>query len=176
MSIDIDIAPLRSTPIVWQNVVERWGHYLGSSAGQLLGDHPSLIHIGNRLVVPAEQCLTPPMHCSLQLAHPNTLALSVASNLSNLDEVDYVEDYGQNLEAKERGLIARLWHDVAYHLSLSSGGGRTVEEPVMLRSLATAIAELCDGRIFLMHSGVFDLKVGVYTAQQFARARWQMSA
>lgn len=172
MSIDLDIAPLRATRVTWGPLLRAWRQRLGDEAAALLGPDPKLRVLGAGASVAEDATLEPPAHYYLDLAAPNTLSLSAMPNTNDLDEVEYLEDYARNLEPRDATALALAWREVGYCYEVSSGGGRSPREPALFITLACALADMCDGRIIVMNDGIFDLGVGVYTAEQFASARW----
>jgi hypothetical protein len=171
MSIDLDIAPLRATPVTWGALRARWGERLGDRAF-LIG--PGIARrLGIGTVFDDGDALSPSSPVIFELATANTLSLTSMRNQGNLDEREYLEDYGRNLSPAEITRLADAWRDVGVSYGLSSGGGRSSDEPSLLIALACAVGDLCDGRIIVMNDGVFDLGVGVYEPAQFALARWR---
>jgi hypothetical protein len=172
VSIDIDIAPLLPSSITWGALRHSWADRLGNDAAILLGPTPLLRRLGTNELVPNHEMLAPSTKAFFELAVPNTLSLAVSLNEGNLDELDYVDDYGRNLSPSEIQRLADAWRQVGWTYGLTSLGGRSPKEPTLLRTLACAIADLCDGRIVLMHHNVFSLDIGVYTSSQFAQSSW----
>jgi hypothetical protein len=172
VSIDLDIAPLRATRVTWGPLHRAWRQRLGDEAAALLGPDPKLRVLGAGASVAEDASLGPPGLCFLDLAAPNTLSLSAMPSTNNLDEIEYLGDYARNLEPTDATALALSWREVGYYYEVSSGGGRSPNEPTLFITLACALADICDGRIIVMNDGLFDLGVGVYTAEQFASARW----
>jgi hypothetical protein len=172
VSIDLDIAPLRATRVGWGPLLRAWRQRLGDEAAALLGPDPKLRVLGAGAAVAEDAALEPPGHYSLDLAAPNTLSLSAMPNKNSLDEIEYLKDYARNLEPRGATALALSWRGVGYYYEVSSGGGRSTNEPALFVTLACALADICDGRIIVMNDGIFDLGVGVYTAEQFASVRW----
>jgi hypothetical protein len=172
VSIDLDIAPMRAARVTWSPLLGAWRQRLGNEAAALLGSDPKLRVLGAGTPVAGDAALELPGHYSLDMAAPNTLSLSAMPSRNNLDEVEYLEDFARNLEPRETTALALSWREVGHYYEVSSGGGRSPSEPALLITLACALAGICDGRIIVMNDGVFDLGIGVYTAEQFAAARW----
>jgi hypothetical protein len=174
VSVDIDVAPLRPVSITWAALRRSWSERLGTDATLLLGSPPRLRRIGADAIVADDETLTPSSPMYFELATPNTLSVTVTLNKDSLDEFKYLCDYARNVADQDIAILVEAWQKVGWTCGLTSLGGRSSREPTLLRSLACAVADLCDGRIILMHRDIFDLDVGVYTAQQFAASRWRM--
>ncbi|MCX4239613.1 hypothetical protein [Paraliomyxa miuraensis] len=102
----------------------------------------------------------------------NTLSLTILPNEPEDSELEYLRDYGRNLSPTEAEELAQQWRRVGHSFGLSSGGGRSHDEPRMLVALACALADASDGRVILMNDGLFSLGIGIYTPEQFEHAEW----
>lgn len=171
MSIDIDILPLRSDLITWDKLRRAWSQRLGTDV-MLLGSSPVMRRLGSNVIVDPGEPLQPSSQVYFELAVPNTLSLVVSPNMDGLDEAEYLADYATNLTPAQMAPLVTAWQKIGWTFALTSFGGRSPQEPTLLRTLACALADLSAGRVILMHRDVFDLDVGVYTAEQFAMARW----
>jgi hypothetical protein len=172
MSFDLDIVPTRSAPFSAGALVAGWARRLDARAA-LLGAPPRLRRLGSGGVLADDEIIAAPSHVVFELAVANTLTLSASPNEGNLDEREYLEDYGRNVDAPAIEGLAAAWRRAGYWYALSSGGGRSVDEPALLIGLAAAVADLCDGRVVVTSDGILDLGVGVYTPDDLARARWR---
>lgn len=163
MSIDLEIIP-RAPPPTWGEVRRAW---LGAP-GRLPG---ALLHLGTRSVVSEEERLRPPLAASVDLGAANTLGLMVMKTAGIYDEGEFLADYGRNLSAPELAALASAWRDSGYFVAVSSFMGRAGGELELMVSLAVALAGVVSGRIVVPHATVFDVGVGVYTPDEFARVR-----
>ncbi|MES2639532.1 MAG: hypothetical protein V4850_08600 [Myxococcota bacterium] len=170
MSVDLDIAPMRSDAPTWAAVAEAWARRVGDP--RLLGPDPKLCRFGDTVAVPPNTLLVPPAHYFLTLPAPSTLSLSVRPNEGNLDEAEYLEDYGRNLAPAQLAELTEGWRRTGRSYGISSLGGRSTHEPELFLALACALADVSDGRVIVMNDGILTLGVGVYTANEFAAARW----
>jgi hypothetical protein len=170
MSIDLDIFPTSKRGVCWRNIEDRLQALLGASSHELLGDHPALWHLSSHTVMGDDDNLTPNNSYYFALAVPNTLILTVMPNQGNLDEHEYLEDYGRNLAPVVIQELANRWHKVGYYYELTSMMGRSKPEPELLIALTSAIADVCSGYIIVMNDDIFDLGVGIYTSEQFRQA------
>jgi len=92
--------------------------------------------------------------------------LTVSPNHPNLDEQDYLEDYGRALEPEILEKLVSLWRSTGYNIGITSLGGRPKGELYIFRCLAIALANTCHGYIIVMNE-VFGLDVGVYAPDVF---------
>jgi hypothetical protein len=171
LSIDIDVLPLRPELITWDELSRAWARRLGADVA-LIGISPVMRRLGSKAVVSPGEPLAPSSQTYFELAVPSTLALAVSPNTDGVDEAEYLTDYARNLTPVEIEPLVAGWAKIGWTLSLTSFGGRSPQEPTLLRALACSLADLTSGRVVLLHRDVFDLDIGVYTADQFAMARW----
>jgi len=122
MSIDLDIVPTCSTSLSWSTLRSCWSRRLGSQAG-LLGSSPTMRHLGTGSPIEDDDTLNPPLACYFDLLVANTLSLTALQNEGNLEEIEYLEDYGRNLSRSTVASLAQQWHHTGYSFGLSSGGG-----------------------------------------------------
>ena len=172
MSIDIDVLPL-GAPSTWRAVVARWRAALGDDARRLLGPRPTLRRLGTHAEVGPDGPLVPPLLTYFDLPVRNSLSLTALANRDvQVVERSWLEDYGRNLSRARKSDIAERWTSTGYTLGLSTGMGRSVDEPRLLITVAVALAEATDGLVTVMNDGVSTRGVGVYTPDEFRTARW----
>lgn len=93
---------------------------------------------------------------------PNTLAVGISKNESTyLSEIDFLEDFGRNLDMVTVQTLAQKWKSVGFSYIVTTHAGRSKWEPPLFVALAAAIAYLCQGYVIVM-SDDFTLDVGVY--------------
>jgi hypothetical protein len=167
MSIDLDILATVPELICWGNVKNKLQKLLSPAEGKILGEHPALLHLGLNKAVGEDERLSLNSSYYLSLTIANTLSITVMPNEGNLDELEYLEDYGRNLEPGEIETLAKRWRTARHYYGICSLGGRSQPEPKLFVTLATAIAYSCVGYVIVMNNDIFDLGVGVYTPEQF---------
>jgi hypothetical protein len=172
MSVEIDVLPL-GNPSNWATVREIWIRSLSADADHLLGPSPILRDLGSREEIGVEEELAPITMALFDIAKKNTLMLSVVQNEGGVAELRYLEDHARNIGPTEMWRIASAWHDRGYFYMLTSGGGRSIEEPRLLITLAAALAEATAGLVLLPNDKWFSVGVGVYTPAQFREVRWK---
>jgi hypothetical protein len=171
MSIDVDVIPTRPTVVCWEEVSSRLRENLGASASRLLGEAPQLYRLGSDELQMPDDPLSVESVYYLNLGVQNTLGLSTMFNAGNVDELIYLEDYGRNLAPERLPALAERWQEAGHYYAITSFAGRGPEELHMLRALASALGEVCQGYVVLMHDWVFDLDVGIYTPEEFKGAQ-----
>ncbi|MEH2139402.1 hypothetical protein [Nostoc sp.] len=171
MSIDLKIFSTIPDIADWGDIKKRLYVLISSEEKEFLGKNPSLFELASKRKVADDEQLSLGNHYYLSLAIPNTLGLSVISKAEDIDEenleLDYLEDYGENLEPKEVQILLERWRIARYFYIITSFGGRSRPEPRLFIALATAIAFSCSGYIIVTNNDLFDLGVGIYTPEEF---------
>lgn len=170
VSIDLEIFPTRPQIISWRQIVEPLRELLGLSADDLLGAAPSLVVLKTHTVLEPSQPMSVNASYYLNLAVRTTLGITLMPNQGNVDEVNYLEDYGRNLDPDFIRYLAEQWQAAGHYYGIESLAGRNKQEPLIFVALAAAIARACQGYIILMNDDIFDLDVGIYTPEQFRKA------
>ncbi len=171
MSLEIEIVPTRLSQLYWKDIEARWRAGLSPALNLLLGQTPRLYRLKTREVHPPNiPLIWDKGYYYFELAVPNTLGLSLTSNIGVIDEVEMLEDFGRNLEPDTIHSLAATWRQIGHTGEISSFGGRGPQELPLLVALGAAVAELCEGYIILMHSNFFDLDAGVYRPEEFRKA------
>jgi hypothetical protein len=167
MSIDLDILPTTPELLSWGELKKQLQKLLSPAELEFLGEHPALLHRGSNKAVGEDERLSMNSSYYLSLAIANTLSITVMPNEGNLDELEYLEDYGRNLRAEEIQTLTERWQSAGHYYGVTSLGGRSKPEPKLFVALATAIAYTCVGYVSVMNNSIFDLGVGVYAPEQF---------
>lgn len=179
MSIDLDIFPTSPTKFEWNKLKSKLFELLTTEVRQNIGAI-SLYELGSNRIIPKEEILSisPPKnskHYYLSLDVANTIGLSLSKNEPNyVDEFDYLDDYGRNLDAATIQTLAQKWQSLDMHYSVTTHAGRSKYEPSLFIALAAAIAHLCQGYVIVM-SDDFTLDIGVYTPAEFKKATMKSS-
>lgn len=174
MSIDLDIFATAPELATWSQIRSKL-QMLVSPTEQttLLGNSPSLCEIGSNKEVVDNKPLSIG-HYYLSLPTDNTLGIGVISKTEDFEEesleLDYLEDYGRNLELEEIEILAKRWRKADYYYGIETWGGRSKPEPRLFVALAAAIAYSCNGYVVVMNENIFDLGIGVYRPEQFQYA------
>jgi len=167
MSIDVDILPTIVETAQWGNLVDKLRQTLGTPKCDLLGEQPLLLELGSNRVLSDEERLEFDRSYYFVLPIPNTLSITVASNHGNVDEQEYLSDYGRNLTSNVIQILARQWQIASYSYGLTTMAGRSQFEPDLFVALAAVLADMCQGHVVVMNDDEFDVGVGVYTSNQF---------
>jgi len=101
----------------------------------------------------------------------NTLSLTARPNKNNLNEQEYLQDYGRNIDSETVRDLAQRWREAGHFYGLTSLMGRSLPEPHLFVGLASALATVCRGYVIVMNDGILDLGVGVYSPEQFKLAQ-----
>lgn len=179
MSIDLDIFPTNSKCFSCGELKTRFLDLLTPKDIDRIGTL-SLIELGsNKLITDNEKIYFSSdenfQAYFLSLNIPNTIGINISKNKPNdLNEFDYLEDYGRNLDESTIKILAKKWQLIGYSYGLTTLAGRSKYEPPLFIALATAIAYLCNGYVIVM-SDEFTLDVGVYTPEEFQKAKMNFS-
>lgn len=179
MSIDLDIFPTTPEFICWGSLKDRFLKLLTPEDVERLGK-VSLFRRGSNEVVAEEDKLFIDSnknysHYYLSSDIPNTLGISMGRNEPNyVDEFEYLDDYGHNLDAATIQILAQKWKSIGYNYEVTSMAGRSKHEPPLFVALAAAIAHLCEGYVIVM-SDNFTKDVGVYTPDVFQQAEMTLT-
>jgi hypothetical protein len=171
MSIDLDILATTSELICWGNLKKRLQELLSPVEVEFLGKNPALLHLGSNKVLAEDEKLSLNDSYYLSLEIANTLSITVMPNEGNLNELEYLEDYGRNLEPEDIKRLAARWQAVGHYYGITSLAGRSKPESKLFIALATAVAYNCFGYVIVMNNDILDLKVGVYTPEHFQNAQ-----
>jgi hypothetical protein len=169
MSIDVDIVPTSPTLVCGGEIITRLRENLTASDSQLLGESPGLVELRTKQPLAPDRPLALKTSYYFHLAIQNTLGIMAFLNTDNI-EVDYLEDYGRNLDRETIRTLAERWRKAGHHYEITSFAGRGPHELRILVALAAALADACQGYVILMDDNFFDLDVGVYTPEQFKQA------
>jgi hypothetical protein len=171
MSIDLKIFSTIPDIAVWGNIKKKLHVLVSSEQKEFLGESPSLFELDSKRKVADDEQLSLGHHYYLSLAIPNTLGFSVISKAEDIDEenleLDYLEDYGSNLDPQKVQILLERWRIARYFYIITSFGGRSQPEPRLLIALASAIAYSCAGYIVVTNNDLFDLDIGIYTSEEF---------
>lgn len=170
MSVDLDILPTALQLARWGDIKYVLKELLGPSE-VLLEGHISLVELHSKTIVSECERLMLNSHYYFVLSTPNTLGLSVSPNKGNLDEHIYLEDFGRNLTPLATRSLVERWHAAGCIYAVTSMGGRSLLEPKIFVALATAIAYISKGYVIVMDNGIFDVSIGIYSAEQFKRVK-----
>jgi hypothetical protein len=168
--IDLDVFSTVPTIICWGDLKDRLYELLGPWGSLLLGENPRLMDLKTQKAMEIRVPLSLEKSYYFDLPVQSTLCFSVMPNEGNLNEVEYLEDYGRNLKSDFTHILAERWQTAGHYYGISSFGGRSEHESRIFVALATAIAEACKGYVILMNDGIFDLHVGIYTPEKFRYA------
>jgi hypothetical protein len=175
MSIDLKVFPTIPDLATWGDIKRQLYRLMSSVDKEFLGENPFIVESGSQRKVADNEQLALCNHYYLSLAIPNTLSISVISKAEDIDEenleLDYLEDYGCNLDSKEVQTLSERWRVARYFYNITSFGGRSQPEPRILIILATAIAYTCSGYIVVTNNNLFDLSIGVYTSEEFQHTK-----
>jgi hypothetical protein len=177
MSLDLKIIPTNPEVLSWKSIYDELRSHIGPAERGVLGDHATLHEIGTKRRVAEDAPLELDKHYYIEAAAPNTLIISVPSKThsldeDDLDEVEYLNDYGHSWDDAAINDLAQGWRAANYHYEVSSLGGRGANEPALQIALATALARLSAGIVLVMDRDRFDLSPGYYSPEQFQHARW----
>lgn len=171
MSIDVKIFSTVPDIAIWGDIKKKLYALINSEEKEFLGDNLSLFELASKHRVADDEQLSLGSSYYFSLAIPNTLGLSVISKSEDIDaenlELDYLEDYGENLDPHEVKILLERWRIAHYFYVLTSFGGRSRPEPGLFIILVTAIAYSCAGYIVVTSNDLFDLGVGIYTPEEF---------
>lgn len=179
MSVDLIVIPTVSEFLYWNTIKTRFLSLITPQEKESIGDI-SLIRskAGLKEIIEDNHQLSLVGSYSLQLKLPCTLGISLFSNEDNnmlLEDYDmaleFLEDYGRNLEAETIKTLAASWKKLNYYYEITSSGGRSLMECSLFVALTSAIAYECCGYVMVMGDEL-DLKVGVYKPEQFKLAKW----
>ena len=140
----------------------------------------SLCKLGSNEVVAENEKLSIPtqknhQYYYLSLDIPNTLGIGIHKNEPNyVDELDYLEDFGRNLDAATIQSLAQKWQSIGYDYGVTTNAGRSRWEPPLFVALTAAIAHMSEGYVIVM-SDEFTLDVGVYTPDVFQQAEMTLT-
>jgi hypothetical protein len=175
MSIELKVFPTVLNTVTWGDIKKKLYALINSQEKELLGEKLSLIESGSERKIEDDECLSLDSRYYLLLAIPNTLGLSVMSKAQDIDEdsleLDYLEDYGDNIEPKDVQILSERLQIARHFYILSSFGGRSRPEPRLFVAIATAIAYSCNGYIVVTSNDLFNLAVGVYESEEFQHAK-----
>lgn len=169
MSIEIEIFATTQTLFTWAELrttrqeINRDFDYLPRFDARLR-------MLGTDQIVEDSETLMLRKPVYLDLGFDNTLSLMRAPN-SNLNERDFLEDYGTNLDQETIEEFISAWKRAGYYYVITSMAGRCKYELDMAITLATSVARLCSGGILVLYPDVFTLSYGVYTPEQFIKAK-----
>lgn len=171
MSIDLKVFPTTPDILFWGDIKRQLYRLISPEQNNFFGKNISCFKSCSQQKVPDDEQLSLDQNYYLSLAIPNTLSISVISKSEDIDEesleVDYLEDYGCNLDNKEIQTLAELWRVARYFYNISSFGGRSQDEPKLLITLVTAISYASAGYIIVTNNNLFDLGIGVYKSEEF---------
>ena len=91
----------------------------------------SLCKLGSNEVVAENEKLSIPtqknhQYYYLSLDIPNTLGIGIHKNEPNyVDELDYLEDFGRNLDAATIQSLAQKWQSIGYDYGVTTNAGRS---------------------------------------------------
>lgn len=179
MSIDLYIFPTSPEYFSWGELKEKFLELLTPEDISLIGK-VSLCKSGSDKTIAENERLTIPSKKNdnfyyLSLGIPSTLGISIGKNKSTyLSEIDFLEDFGRNLDAATIQTLVQKWQSIGLHYTVTTMAGRSKWEPPLFVALAAAIAHLCQGYVIVMSSN-FTLDVGVYTPDVFQQAKMKFS-
>lgn len=166
MSIDLDVFPTIPRYFSWGELKDKFLELLTPEDVQRLGQ-VSLLTLGSNEIVAEDQKLSinsSKTYCYyyLSLDIPNTLEISIGKNEPDyINELDYLEDYGHNLDTATIQALAQKWQSIGHYYGITTNAGRSRWELPLFVALAAAIAYLCKGYVIVM-SDNFTLDVGAY--------------
>lgn len=172
VSLDLDVVPTRPSPVSWSRLRERWRARLGEDALEVLGAAPSCFRLRTLREVDSDDLFGPGGVYVFRLHAENTLTLGVSSNEDDLDEYEYLSDYGRNISRALVSQLAAEWATAGYGFTLSSLAQRPRWEPRAMVTLACALADETGGVVLLMDDWAFNLGVGAYPPDEFVCAQW----
>ena len=179
MSIDLYILPTSPESFYWGKLKDKFLELLTLEDARRLGT-VSLLKLGSDEVVTEEKKLyipsqEDPEYYYLALDIPNTLGIGINKNESTyLSEVDFLEDFGRNLDAATIQTLIQKWQSIGFTYDVTTNAGRSRWEPPLFVALSAAIAHLCQGYVIVMNDN-FTLDVGVYTPEVFQQAQMKFS-
>jgi hypothetical protein len=102
---------------------------------------------------------------TLHLSGPCTISISAHSNEPYLNERDYLEDYGRDLDPAYIDSLVTIWRSAGYHFGITTMGGRPKGELEIFCYLAIAVAHACAGYVIVMEA--LGIPIGVYSPDDF---------
>ena len=172
MSVDLIVIPQISELLFWSTIKTRFQSLITEAEKEAIGDI-SLIksQAGLKEFIQDNHQLSSLGSYSLRLKIPCTLGIGLFLNEDDNMALDFLEDYGRNLEAETIKTLATSWQELNYSYEITSSGGRSRIECSLFVALTCAIASECNGFVIVMDD-VFDLEIGVYKPEQFKLAKW----
>jgi hypothetical protein len=171
MSIDLKVFSTITDITMWGDIKKKIYELVNPTEKEFILENLFLSELGSHQKVADNEKLLLGHQYYLSLAIPNTLSISVISKAEDFDEenleLDYLEDYGHNLNPEKIQLLVHQCKLARYFYIITSFGGRSQPEPNLLITLATAIASTCAGYIVVTNNNLFNLDVGVYTPEEF---------
>lgn len=178
MSIDLDVFPTNADLFTWKQLKNKFQELLSFEDRERIGK-PSLLKLNPKIKIEDDEQLS--FHSEDHVFYypsfdiSSTLSIGITKNKSNYtNELEYLEDFGRNLDTQNIQKLAQQWKEVGYTYGLTTYAGRSKWEPDLFVALATAIAYLCQGYVIVMND-VFTVDVGVYNLQEFQQAKMTFS-
>ncbi|MGD1919420.1 MAG: hypothetical protein ACFCAD_11325 [Pleurocapsa sp.] len=175
MSIDICVFPTNPEKFCWGELRKKIFELLNSEDIQKL-EQKSLRWLGSDKIMLENENISflnnkDRAYFYLPIDASNSLGINIRENEPNyVSEKDMLEDFARNLDAATIQALIQKWKTVGYVYGVDSNGSKIQYEPFLLTALATAIAFLCEGYVIVM-SNDFTLDIGVYTPEEFQKAR-----
>lgn len=170
--VQIHVLPL-GEPAQWRAVRERWRDSLPDDGKRLLGASPTLWKVMGLQDVEEQEHILHTSTMMLDLKTENEISISVFNELGDLLEMCRFNDDSNKLNNHDMNQLIPLWANRGYFLCVSSGSGRSGDEPGLVIALAVALAEGTAGLVVLPNSKHFTIAAGIYTPPQFREARWR---
>ena len=172
MSVDLIVIPTVSEFLFWDKIKTRFQRIITPEEKEAIGDISFIkFRAGFKEVIEDNHQLSSIGVYSLRIKIPCTLTISLFLNEDENTALDFLEDYGRNLEAETIKTFAASWKELNYSYQITSFGGRSRIECSLFVALTSAIASKCNGYVMVMEN-VFDLEIGVYKPEQFKLAKW----
>lgn len=169
--VQVHVLPLGEPP-QWGTVRKNWREALSEDRKRLLGTNPALWNVKNLTDVGVQDRIFEVSTMMLDLQFNNEISIRVFDELGDLlERCLFIYDIDK-ISNEDLNRLAPLWAKRGYFVCVSSGSGRSSEEPALLIALAAALAEAAGGVVVLPNSKYFSLPAGIYTASEFREARW----
>ena len=143
MSIDIDVFPTVAAIPSWGDISRRLQQHAS-------GPHPRLLDMQSKVALQDEDVPGIGHVYRLDMPRDNTLLLTLAANAGNLDEEEYLGDYGRNLDAATVRRLAQRWREAGWYWELTTMAGRAPQEPQLFVALGASLADACTGYVIVM--------------------------
>jgi hypothetical protein len=129
---------------------------------KFIGADPHLLQIRSRMAVCDDSCLRCPGYYYFHFANEHTISLTIEPNVTDKEDVDFVDDYGRNLSQITKSHVAQQLISSGYLITLTSNAGRAFNELSVMTYIAKCFASLVCGYLVIKDDFVFGMPVGIY--------------